>query len=336
MSTILEDIRKGQFAGVYLIHGEEAYLRRDRSDRLCKALMPEPDEMNFTRFTGKDIDPAQVISLGSTMPFFAERRVILVEDSGWFRAANDDMAQFVKELPDYLVLVFNEAQVDKKFRLYKAVNSAGHVEECTRLRPEALEKWIAGYLGHQGGKKISRSAASLLLDKAGDDMYLLKMEMDKLTGYVGNRDEIRDTDIEEICSVTLQDRIFDMLRAITQRDQKKALELYKDLLALKESPVKILVLLGRQFTQVLYAGELAGENLSNAELASRIGVRPFAVKKLMECARRFSPDELARAVADVAEMDEAIKTGRMNDLLAVELLIIKYSANRNQAVRNRS
>ena len=328
MSIVLDDIKSGSFAQVYLLYGEEAYLRNDRRDRLLKALMPEQADMNYTRYVGKDIDTAQVISLGSTMPFFAERRLILIEDSEWFRSSHDDMADFIKELPDYLVIVFCEAQVDRKYRLYKAVSSAGHVEECARQKPEALVSWIAAYLGHVGGKKITKSAASYLLNRIGEDMFRLKTEMDKLISYTAGAQAVREQDIDAICSVTVSDRIFDMLRAITNRDQKKALDLYADLLALKEAPVKILVLLGRQFTQVLYAKELTEQRLSQSEMASLLGVRPFMVRSLVECAGKFELQELEEAVRDTAEADEAIKTGRMSDLLAAELLIVRYSSRK--------
>ena len=60
MSQILDDIRTGTFSRVYLIYGEEAYLRRDRLSRLLKALLPENDDMNVTRFAGKDVDTSDV------------------------------------------------------------------------------------------------------------------------------------------------------------------------------------------------------------------------------------------------------------------------------------
>ena len=331
MSRILDDIKSGTFSKVYLICGEEAYLRRDRLGRLLQALLPENEDMNVTRFAGKDVDAAQVMSLGGTMPFFSDRRVIVVEDSGWFRSSMDEMAEYVKDLPDYLVLIFCESQIDKKYRLYKSVKSVGCVEECQRQQPQTLIKWIAGYLGHgMGGapKRISAKAAGLLQARVGDDMFALKAEMDKLTAYTGERAQVTEADIDAVCSVQLQDRIFDMLRAITAKDQKKAMDLYRDLLALKVAPVKILVLLGRQFTQVLYAKELLESSLSKAEMAARIGVPPFSVPSLIQCAKAFEKSELVEAVRDAGEADEAIKTGRIADGIAVEMLIVKYSTGR--------
>ena len=325
MSQILDDIKSGTFSGVYLIYGEEGYLCRDRRDRLVEALSPLAGEMNFSSYSGRDTDVAQVISLGDTMPFFSDRRVILVDDSGWFKTSNDELAEYVKNLPDYLTLIFCEESVDKKYRLYKAVKSAGCVEECPRQKPETLVKWIGGYMSRSGRKKISVSAARLLQQRIGEDMYLLRNEMEKLIGYTGEQDAVTEADVNAVCSVSLQDRMFDMLRAITSKDQEKAMDLYRDLLALKIPPLKILVMLGRQFNQVLGAHELMGENLSRNEIASRLKVPPFAVGSLLQCAGNFSRDELEEAIRDVVESDEAFKKGEISDNMAVELLIIKWS-----------
>ena len=89
MKTLQEHIKNHSFAPVYLLTGSEAYLRNQYKNRLRDAMISSDDTMNYTAFEGKNIDPAEVISLAETLPFFAERRVILIENSGWFKSAND-------------------------------------------------------------------------------------------------------------------------------------------------------------------------------------------------------------------------------------------------------
>ncbi|MDE7207178.1 MAG: DNA polymerase III subunit delta, partial [Lachnospiraceae bacterium] len=90
MKRIAQDIKSGQFSNIYLLYGEEAYLRRQYRDNLRKALVPEEDTMNCTIYSGKDINVNEMIDMAGTMPFFAERRVIVVENSGLFKAAAND------------------------------------------------------------------------------------------------------------------------------------------------------------------------------------------------------------------------------------------------------
>ena len=85
MKNIQEDIKSGKFKQAYLLYGEEAYLKQQYKRNLVKALNPDDDTMNFARYEGKGIDVRELLSLFDTMPFFAERRVVLLEDTGFFK-----------------------------------------------------------------------------------------------------------------------------------------------------------------------------------------------------------------------------------------------------------
>ncbi len=325
MKQIQEDIKKKEFKPAYLLFGEEDYLKQQYRDNLVKALNPEEDTMNFNRYSGKGIDVEEMISLCETMPFFADCRVILVEDSGFFKNKCDELAEYMKALPDYLRLIFVESEVDKRSRMYKAVKACGRVTEFVRQDERTLMRWAAGILGREG-LRITQGDMELFLTKTGTDMSNIRMELEKLITYVQGRDTVTARDIEEICTTRTVNRIFDMVRAVSDRNQKRALELYQDLLTLREPPMRILFLLARQFNQLLLAKRLAAQGVSQGEMASRLGIPAFAVKNVTACARAYTSEELERAVEDFVESEEAVKTGRLGDALSVELLIIRYSS----------
>lgn len=325
MKNILEDIKKNEFKTAYLLFGEEDYLKLQYRDNLLKALNPEEDTMNFQRYSGKGIDVDEMISLCETMPFFADCRVILVEDSGFFKNKCDELAEYMKALPEYLRLIFVESEVDKRSRMYKAVKACGRAVEFVRQDEKTLMRWGVGILGREG-LRITQRDMELLITKTGTDMSNIRMELDKLIAYTSGKSVVTTQDIEDICVTQTENRIFDMVRAVTDRNQKRALELYEDLLTLRESPMKILFLLARQYQQIYLAKQMAAAGVPQAEMASRLSIPPFALKKLMPCARSYSSEELERAVRDFVESEEAVKTGRLGDVLSVELLIIKYSS----------
>ena len=98
MKRIAQDIKSGQLKNVYLLYGEEAYLRRQYRDNLKRALVPEDDTMNCSIYSGKDFNVNEMMDMAGTMPFFAERRVIVVENSGLFKAAvNDRLLELLKK-----------------------------------------------------------------------------------------------------------------------------------------------------------------------------------------------------------------------------------------------
>ena len=327
MKSIQEDIKTGNFKQSYLLFGEEAYLKQQYKEKLLNALNPDGDTMNFSRYEGKGIDVKQVIDLCETMPFFADRRIILLEDTGFFKNKCEELADYMKSLPEYLVLVFAESEVDKRSRMYKAVKSSGRVTEFAKQDEKTLMRWAAGILGKEG-KKITQKDMELFLTKTGTDMGNIRMELEKLVAYTEGKDIVAAEDIEAVCVTQTTNKIFDMVRAVTEKNQKKALELYYDLLTLKEPPMRILFLLAKQFRQLLLTKKMAGEGASQNEIASRLGVPSFVVRNISACARSYTVEELERAVEDFVDAEEAVKTGRLGDVLSVELLIVKYSSGR--------
>ena len=99
------------------------------------------------------------------------------------------------------------------------------------------------------------------------------------------KDVVTAEDIEEICTTRTENKIFDMVRAVTEKNQRKALDLYNDLLTLREPPMRILFLLSKQFRQMCLAKKMSVEGASQNEIATRLGVPSFAVRNLLTCAR---------------------------------------------------
>ena len=296
-------------------------------NKLLKALNPDDDTMNFNHYEGRNIDVKELIDLCETMPFFADRRVVLLEDTGFFKNKCDELADYMRELPDYLCLVFVEDEVDKRSKMYKAVKSCGRIGEFARQDEKTLMQWAAGILKREG-KNITQRDMELLLTMTGIDMGNLRMELEKLITYTGDRNVVTRADIQEVCTTQTQNKIFDMVRAVTEKNQKRALDLYYDLLTLKEPPMRILFLLAKQFRQLLLVKEYTEEGVAQPEMASRLGVPSFVVRNIASCARSYRISELRQAVTDFVDAEEAVKTGRLQDVLSVELLIVKYSSAR--------
>lgn len=328
MKTIQEDIKTGNFKQIYLLFGEEAYLKQQYKQNLVKALNPDGDTMNFSRYEGKGIEVKGIIDLCETMPFFAEHRVVLMEDSGFFKNKCEELAEYIKELPDYVILIFAETDVDKRSKMYKAAKSKGRAVEFGRQDEKTLMRWAAQILAKEG-RRITQRDMELLLTRTGTDMGNLRMELEKLITYTAGQDVVTAEEIEAICSAQITNKIFDMVRAVTEKNQKRALDLYYDLLTLKEPPMRILFLLAKQFRQLLLTKQLSGEGASQNEIASRLGVPSFVVRNIAACARSYTVEELEEAVKDFVDSEEAVKTGRLGDVLSVELLIIKYSTKKD-------
>ena len=113
MRTIDEDIKNQKYKTAYLLYGEEAYLKKQYKDKLKSALWTEGDTMNAAFYQGKETNPKELIDLGETMPFFADHRLILVEDSGFFKSGAEELAEYMAQIPETTTFVFVESDVDK-------------------------------------------------------------------------------------------------------------------------------------------------------------------------------------------------------------------------------
>ena len=325
MQNIMTDIKNNTFRRVYLLYGEEAYLKRSYKNRLVQAIIPEGDTMNFNAYEGKGINVKEIIDIAETMPFFADNRLILLENTGFFKSANEEMAEYVKEIPESTVLLFVEEEVDKRGKLFKAVRDKGYACEMTRQPDAKLITWVLGLM-KKDGKRITESDMKLFLSRTGNDMENIYQEWLKLSAYTLGRDVITAEDIEAVCSVQTTGKIFEMIHAISEHRQKQALEYYYDLLTLKEPPMRILFLMAREFNLLMQVKQLSGEGKPAADIAKLTKLPGFLTGKYIAQAKKFSEEELRMALTECVETEEAVKTGRMDDRLGVELLIIKYSA----------
>lgn len=323
MKTIDQDIKTGQFKHVYLLYGEEQYLIRQYRDRLKQAIAGD-DTMNLGIFSGSDISQKEIVDLAETLPFFAERRLILIEDSGLFKKGAEELADYMASVPEMTYFVFVEKEVDRKTKMYKEVKKAGSVVEFARQKDDILLRWINGRL-KKNGKQITRDAYALFIQKTGNDMENIDRELEKLICYTLDKESIEAADVEAVTTERTENRIFDMVDAVAMHKQKRALELYYDLLALREAPMRIMYLISSQFKRLLVVQAMSNQGFGRKDIASKAGCPEWAVGKYQAQCRAFSLEQLKQAVRDGVEYETAVKTGHMDDQMAVELFIVKYS-----------
>lgn len=265
-----------------------------------------------------------MIDLAETMPFFAERRVIMLENSGLFTHGGEELAAYLSAPAQTAYFVFVEPSVDKRSKLYKAATAKGRAIEFKTQDESVLKRWILGFLKKED-KKITERDLNFFLDKTGSDMENIRGELEKLLCYCMERDVITAQDVEAICTRQVSSQIFDMINAVAERRQKTALDLYYDLLTLKEPPMRILFLITRQFNLLLQVKELKNKGYDSNTIGGKVGLAGFIARKYVAQSSKFREEDLRRALTDCVETEERVKTGRMNDVMAVELLIVKYS-----------
>lgn len=325
MKKLKSDIKLGAFEPVYLLYGPEAYLRRRLKGALREAVTGG-DPMNYTYREGREIVVSEIREIAETLPFFAERRLLILENSGLFKKGGDELAAYVPEIPETTVIVFVEEEVDKRSKLWKAVDKCGHAVECSRRTEDDLKKFVLEYLT-KNGQRITEQAMELFLERTGDDMGHIVTELEKLTAYTAGRDVLPE-DVAAITSVTAQNRVFEMLDLMLRRQPKAAMERYADLMALREPPMRILYLMTQQVNRLLQVKEMDRAGHRQDGIAQTLGLRPFAVRQYLRQASSFTERELRAALEKLSELEFAVKSGRLSDQMAVETVLADFGRNK--------
>lgn len=325
MKTIMQDIENNEIRQFYLLYGEEDYLKTQYRNRLVNALVSPDDNMNYSVYDGKSFDVKSFLELGETMPFFSDNRVIVLQNSGVVKKTPADFESRIEQFPESTHVIFVENEVDKRSRLYKWFGKNGYAVEMVPPDEPELKKWIA-MLCKKEGKQIYENALDYFLEAVGNDMMLIRNELEKVFGYCIDSSEITIDDIKQVCVSQAQDHLYAMMDAIGSRNRERALLLYRDLLALKEPPMIIMYNISLHFKRMLEIAELSKAGKNVKEMAAIYHIPYRAVNNYVNQIKQYDLTKLKYMLDKCQETEERIKTGLVKDIVGVELLIVEFSS----------
>ncbi|MBQ8412186.1 MAG: DNA polymerase III subunit delta [Lachnospiraceae bacterium] len=322
MSIIGSDIKNQDFAKVYLLGGTEEYLVSQYTDNLVEALIDKEDSMNFVAYKGDGVKTDALAEFVQTMPFFADRRVVLVVDSDFFKKGNEEVEKLIDDIPDTTVLIFSEHNIDKRCKLYKQVAKVGRVAMFDAQDERTLAIWVKS-LFSRDNVAIEDKVIYRLIESVGTDMNTLYKEVEKLKCYGLEKGSVSVEDVEALSINQIEGKIFDMMDALSQRNKKLTMELYSDLLKLREPAMRLLFLITRQFNILLKTKLALSDGADYGKIASSLKLPPFTIKKYVSQSNAYTYEQLIEKVNLCQQADSDIKSGVMRDGMAVEMLVVK-------------
>ena len=326
LGDIQQHIREHSFPGVYLLTGDQAYLIRQARLALEHALVAEGDTMNCTRYVSERVDINEFREMAFTYPFFAEKRVLILDETGILKTEKDTLVELFAGLPETTCIIIIEAEADKRTSVYRWIKKNGYVAEALqkdqneRQMMDAAVAWFK-----KAGKKIRRGDAALLAAFVGDDLYVLRNEVDKLIAYSGEESVISREAIDTLVGSRIENRIFELTDAIASGDKSKVLDRYNELLMLKEAPMRILYMITRQYRILLIACEMNARGTDSRTIAKEAGVQPYFIGKVLKQLTGYSKDAVLDYLDACLETEERIKTGKEGDRLGLETLLISLT-----------
>lgn len=326
---------------IYLFHGDDNFTLQETVRDLKGRLSgdnPAPD-LNMSQLDGRRLTVGELEGAASAMPFLGDRRLVIVEgllarcNPRGEEAAGKDFAaaltRYLPRVPDTTRLVFADTKLHGNNPVLKwaAKSAASGAEIVLRLfeapKVAALPAWLRKRAVTRGGSMDPTGAAALAeaLNREGTvDLRLADSELEKLLTYAGDR-AVTQADVRLLVSPIGLDSIFELMDSMADRNGAKATGALHRYLEAGEPPLRILALVARQVRLLTMTRGLADAGAGPRDFAARLPVPSFVVPKLQRQARRFTMTTLTEAVTGLAALDAAIKTGRIDAELALDVFV---------------
>ncbi|SDE80729.1 DNA polymerase III, delta subunit [Fontibacillus panacisegetis] len=337
IKSAIKDIKAGKVSPLYLCYGTEKHQIQEFV-KLLQDQLVDRDQRDFAVATYDLTEtPVEVVvEEAETLPFLVPRKLIIVRDSSLFMAGKeggklehkiDALASYLNNPADHSVLLFlvNGEKLDERKKIVKAMKAAGTVLSFMPLGQNELVEWVIRGV-EKRGCRMDREAAETLIAANGVQMTSLAVEVDKLCLYAGEGGLIDSAVVEQLVARSTEQNVFVMVEHIAGLKLDKALSIFYELLKQREEPIKIAALIARQFRIMLQVKDLARQSYSQQQIASQLGLHPYAVKVAGEQARKFEAAQLKAILNDLAQLDYKMKTGGIDKVLGLELFLLKLGA----------
>jgi DNA polymerase-3 subunit delta len=331
---------------LHVFHGDDEFSLRQVLDEMKAKLGDETTaDLNTTVLDGRSLALDDLRVTCDTLPFLANTRLVIVDgllaryeprpgapDSTKQRSdpLEGGLRAYLPTMPETADLVLVErATISEKNVLLRLVRDlGGRVREFTPPASDALTAWITKRV-HDNNGKISPRAAETLGVFVGSNLRQLAQEIDKLLAYAEGRD-IKEGDVHLLVADAREVKIWDLTDAVAGRNRDLAVRALHRMLEEGAQPPMLMAMLTRQIRSLVQVKELADDGLSSDEIARQLRVHSFVAKKTCDTARGFSYERLDEIYRRLLDTDLAVKTGRLDPSLALDLLVIELTATRNR------
>ncbi len=318
-------------SSINLYYGLESFLMEEACLKLSEQVPKDEREWNLLTLDLEEVPVEQVIQEAEMPSFFGGTRLILAKNATFFTTAKpkkelnynlDALLTYIAQPAETSSIVFTVTsdKLDKRKKLVKQMEKFASVIKFDPLKGQALLKWVTDrFRSHK--VKISREVCIIFIQTVGANLRLLDQECKKLALYVGERGVVTEEAIYNLIPRTLGDNVFQLTEKIAEQKTSEAWQIWEDLLAQKEEPIKILALITRQFRLLYQTKVLSARGLPASEIAKQLGVHPYPIKLAYSQSAAFSEERLRSLLAMAIAADQEIKSGKMDKVLAIERIL---------------
>ncbi len=318
-------LAQGAVPSVLLFEGDEEHMKQAALESLQKKLLPEGmEELNRTLLDAPDTD--QIIAAAETLPFMAERRLIIVRNHPALTGrseADDRLVEYLSSVPSFSVLLFYCTQKpDGRKKLYSAVKKLNGIVVFSPLRDRELTAFVTSAF-RELGKECDERTADFLIFTCGSDTGLLLTEIAKVASHAGDAPSIHPDSVRAVATPSAECTVFQMVDAVVSGQSSRAFLLMRSQLLAGADRMYMLSMLLRQFRLLQHVKIMQYEKRSSAEIRSALGVPAFAVDQYLRQAAGWSNGQVKKAVNICFDTEYGIKSGSLSQNGALEAVMLK-------------
>lgn len=293
--TFLAKSAKAKVRPLYVIHGDEDFLKRQVMQALRKLILGDQsgDEFSETTYPGDKADYATIMDELSTPAFFGPRRMVVVDQADPFVSRNRQrLEKAVEQLPDTGTLVLDVKTWSAATKLAKKVPAESTLV-CKAQASSKLPRWCVEWATRHE-KQLTSPAAYMLVELVGTDMGQLDQEIAKLAVYVGTRKRIGEEDVDKLVGRSQAENIFTIFDAIGAGRVKAALGILGQLFDKNEEPMRILGALSMQIRRLAQVHRMSTKGIPLAAAVQEAGISPFFARGCVQQLKHLGPQRAGK------------------------------------------
>lgn len=313
---------------VYLFIGDEPLLITSKIERIIKN--SRADEFNIVKYDGDETSISAIIQDALTPPFMANVKVIVIKNPIFLTNEKSQINHEVKDLIKYLekpmdttVLIINAAntKLSEKLDVVKALRQKATVNETKEMDDIEYTGWLKRQCDLEG-IQIRDDAAKQFINIVGKNLTAAKNEVDKLVAYVGKGGKITTKEVAEITSKTIQNDVYALTNSILNKEKKKVLHTYTELVTSGHDVMQLMNLVSRTIKDTLITNLYLKNGLKQADIAQKFGVSTNRAYYLVKNAKAFDSEIAEDVVKKLATLDYKIKSGQIDAKAGFEIFLL--------------
>ena len=312
---------------ICVVCGKDEFLVANQCELLLDELLtPEQRPMCLYQPKADEAVLADVLDELRTLPFLAERRVVLLKKAGKFISANrESLEKYFDDPSPTGVLIMTVGTWDKRTKLAKKLPKVGRLINVSGITRGRLPRYVADYARREHSKDFGPGAAQLLVELVGDEPGRLCSEADKLAMYVGEQKSITTDDVEKLIGHNRMFNAFAVIDAITVGNVAHAVERLRNMFATdKQAEYRVVGAFAYHFRRLFKARALLDEGAGRNQIARQLGLWGN-VDGFFRQLSRISLEDIGGVLAQLARIDYLVKTGQTNVKIALEQLVLNLT-----------